>query len=109
MSVTAPGAAMTSGSVPTSPTRTKDVPGARRRPPFGGLEERGGRRKDASVAVGVGHRRAVHAEDPLGPASGHHGTLPGDAVKTCAVADCLSGRRTFSRRTFCPADRARVQ
>ena len=32
--------------------------------------------------AGVGRRRAVHAEDPLGPASGHHGTLPGDAVKT---------------------------
>ena len=66
MSVTAPGAAMTSGSVPTSPTRTKDVPGARRRPPFGGLEERGGRRKDASVAVRVAEELGERLGDVVG-------------------------------------------
>ena len=81
-------------------------------PPPGGAARSPWTPPGQGVVAGVGRRRAVHAEDPLGPASGHHGTLPGDAVKTCAVgADCLdlSGRRTFSRHTFCPADRVHVQ
>ena len=76
MSVTAPGAATTSGSVPTSPTRTEDVPGARRQPPFGGLEERGGRRKDASVAVRVVSTR------PKGVVEALIGTQPAPASRT---------------------------
>ena len=79
MSVTAPGAAMTSGSVPTSPARTEDVPGARRRPQFGGLEERGGRRKDASVAV------RVVATRPRGVVEALIGTQPALASRASSV------------------------
>ena len=79
MSVTAPGAATTSGSVPTSPTRTEEVPGARRQPPFGGLEERGGRRKDASVAVRVVSTR------PKGVVEALIGTQPALASRASSV------------------------
>ena len=73
MSVTAPGAATTSGSVATSPTRTEEVQGARRQPQFGGLEERGGRRKAASVAVRVVSTR------PKGVVEALIGTQPAPA------------------------------
>ena len=79
MSVTAPGAATTSGSVPTSPTRTEDVPDARHQPPFGSLEERGGRRKDASVAV------RVVATRPRGVVEALIGTQPALASRASSV------------------------
>ena len=79
MSVTAPGAATTWGSVPTSPTRTEDVPGARRQPPFGGLQERGGRRKEASVAV------RVVATRPRGVVEALIGTQPASASRASSV------------------------
>ena len=79
MSVTAPGAAMTSGSVPTSPTRTEDVPDARHQPPFGGLEERGCRRKAASVAVRVVSTR------PKGVVEALIGTQPAPASRASSV------------------------
>ena len=79
MSVTAPGAAMTSDSVPTSPMCIEEVPGARRQPPFGGLEERGGRRKAASVAVRVVSTR------PKGVVEALIGTQPASASRASSA------------------------